>query len=255
MESRRSLELRMSYIKEQMKKLPHGSFGSVRGRATVKISYDPFDPSVTTYNYRRYYIDSPKGRFYSPLIKEYLRYAAELKRLEAEWNIIYKIPPRNISYPLKKRRHTIFDGDFFEKAESNMNSRRIENPIPYKGMTLRSKNELIGVQILEKFGLEYKVEPKVGDGFDQLYPDLIFNIPEQCRCAGIEIDGAIDKEQYAYKSRNRRIGYLNMDLMPGKDIIFLDIASPADFYAELFETMAKLAIEAGLDDICFPGDQ
>ena len=254
MESRRSHELRMSYIKEQMNRLPHGSFGSVHGRATVKVSYDPFDPSVTAYHYKRYFLDSPKGQFYRPLIKEYLRYEAELKRLEAEWNLIYKIPPRKISYPLKKRRQTIFDGDFFEKAESNMNGRKVENPVPYKGMRLRSKNEMIGVQIMEKFGLEYKVEPKVGNGFNELYPDILFNIPTQCRCAGIEIDGAIENEQYSYKSRNRRASYLRLGLMPGKDVIFLDIASPSDFYGELFETMVKLAIEAGLDDIIFPDD-
>ena len=255
MESRRSHELKMSYLREQINKLPHGSFCTVRSIPVVTINYDPHDPTVTSTNRRRYYLSSPQGEFYRPLIKEYLRLSYELKRLEAEWNIIYKIPPREISYPLKKRRHTIFDGDFFEKAESNMNSRLIENPVPYKGMKMRSKNEMIGVQILEKFGLEYKVEPKVGDGFDVLFPDIIFNIPEQCRCAGIEIDGAIDKERYSYKATNRRKGYLSMDLMPGKDVIFLDIASPNDVYGELFETMVKLAIEAGLDDIIFPGDQ
>ena len=255
MESRRQDELKMSYLREKISQLPHGKIYSVNGRLAVSIFYDPTDSAISTYNRKRYYLTSERGRFYKPLIDEYICLSDELKRLEKQWNFIYRIAPRRIQYPLNKRRYSMFDGDFFDRAVSNSNGRRAEHPIAYKGMILRSKNELIACQQVEKMGLEFKTEPMVGEGFDALYPDLIIRVPEQIKCIGLEIEGALDKERYSYKSRNRRKGYLDLGFQIGKDIVFLDIADPHQFYSELLDTQIRLAIEASLDDIIFPEDQ
>ena len=244
----------MSYLRERMSKLPHGSFGSVRGVPTVTLSYDPCNPQINSYNRKRYYLSSTMGRFYKPLIEEYISLKNELKELERVWNLIYKIPPRHVEYPLAKRRYSMFDGDFFDKAIPNSNGREVENPIEYKGMIVRSKNELLACEILEKKGYEIKVEPKVGDKYEELYPDILFGVREQCKCIGLEIEGALDRERYAYKSTNRRKGYLKLGFEIGKDIIFLDLADPYSFSAELLETKIRLAVEASLDDIIFPGE-
>lgn len=247
-------ELKISYLKDKISKLPHGSFVPIRGLLYVVVTYDPFEPAVNSKNRRRYRITSNKGRFYTPLIEEYIKLKKELNELEYRWNLIYRFPPRQIEYPLKKRKYSIFDGDFFDNAVSNSNGLPVEHPIEYKGMIFRSKNELLTCQLIESKGYKVKVEPLVGSSFDTLFPDIVFKVPEQYKCIGLEIDGALDREQYAYKSRNRRKGYLEKGFQIGKDIVFLDLADPHSFYPELFETQIRLAVEASLDDIVFPGE-
>ena len=118
---------------------------------------------------------------------------------------------------------------------------------------LRSKNEAIGYEILQEMGLKCKVEIAVGDDpFDTLYPDVSFVIPSQQRCVGIEINGALDKERYAARSKTRQHSYLSYGLKISKDILFIDIADSSQFYIDVFKTQVRTAILAGLDDIIFP---
>lgn len=243
----------ISFLRKRINELPHGYFGLVNELPVVYITHDPNDPSISVYNKKRYNINSYNGKAWSPQIAEYQRLQSKLQQLEKLWKHLYKFDSRQIEYPLIKRRTTILNEEFFRNSRENINPVKIENPIEYNGHYLRSKNELIGCQIIEKLGLEYKTEIAIGDDpFDMLYPDFTVNVPYQQRCIAIEINGALSNLKYAKKSINRQSTYIGNGLMIGKDVVFLDIADSSQFYAELFETLLKNAIIAGLDDIVFP---
>jgi len=249
----REHELLISYYKSRTDRLVQGRFGITRGHPVVYITRDPQIPGVDCYHSRRYRLSSARGQKYAALIMEYEKNKHILDELIAAWNSLYCISPREIEYPLTKRNKSIFTSEFFDRAEEMANPVCIEHPIEYKGHILRSKNELLGCQILEKLGYEYKVEIAVGnDPYNMLYPDLTFKVPEQERCIGVEFNGALDKMKSAEKYLSRQKNYIGYGLMISKDVIFVDMADPGSFYAELFETQIKLAVMAGLDDIVFP---
>lgn len=246
-------ELMISFLRKRISELPHGFFGQVNGMPFVYITYDPTDHSVSKSNKKRYGINTVNGKVWTPLIAEYQRLKSKLQQLESLWEYLYKFDPRQIDYPLIKRRTSILTEDYFRNAREYMNPVVMKNPIEYHGHYLRSKNEMLGCQIIEKFGLEYKIEIAIGnDPFNMLYPDFTVNVPYQQRCISIEINGALSSLKYANKSINRQSTYIENGLMLGKDVVFLDIADISQFYAELFETLLKNAILAGLDDIVFP---
>ncbi|SCW60710.1 hypothetical protein SAMN02910456_02141 [Ruminococcaceae bacterium YRB3002] len=252
----RQLELRMSFIRERLTKIPHGNLGTYRGRQVVSITYDPFDSTITYKNRKRYYVDSPQGKKYAPKIKEYIELSGELATLEEQWNLMYRMAPRSVPYPLTKTRVSLFDSRFYERAVPNSNDRPIKNPIKHKDMILRSKNELAGCLILDSKGIDYKVEVKVAadddDEYSALYPDILFHLPEQDKCVGIEIDGAIDREPYSNKTFWRRRNYIRHDLQVGKDIIFYELDNPYAFDDKHLEALIDSAITANLGDIVFP---
>lgn len=77
-------------------------------------------------------------------------------------------------------------------------------------------------------------------------------MPEQQRCIGVEINGALDKQKSAENYLARQKDYIGYGLMISKDVVFVDMAERNSFYAELFETQVRLTVLAGLDDIVFP---
>ena len=249
----REHELRLNYLRKRLAEIPHGSFGTARERACVYVDYDPADPSLDHSNKKKYYADSPQGKIWCPVIAEYLRLRREYDTLWESWNLMYRFEPRTISYPLVKRSCSPFTEACYHSAKEYSNPVIMQKPVEYKGRRLRSKNEMIGCRIIEKMGYEYKIEiPATNDPFNSLYPDITVLVPEQERCVGIEINGALDIPKYAGKSLSRQASYIGSGLMISKDIIFVDIADAGSFYADLFETQLRLAIYAGLDDIVWP---
>ena len=246
-------ELMISFLRKRLAEMPHGSFGTCRGQQVVYVTYDPMDPSVSWKDKKRFFVDSEQGKFWSALIADSILVEKQLRELIDLWHMLYRFESRQIDYPLIKRTTSLFTEEFFNSAAENANPTPIEHPIEYKGHILRSKNEMLGCEIIEKYGLSYKIEIAVGnDPFNMLYPDITVLIPYQQRCIGFEINGALSILKYANKSINRQGSYIEQGLMLSKDVVFVDIADRNDFYAELFETQLKTAILAGLDDIVFP---
>ncbi len=249
----RMYELQISYLTKRLAEIPHGSFGMRGGWMVVNVTYDPSDKNTDPYHKRTYRVDSDQGRRWSPLITEYINVSNKLKLLTEQWNSYFKNPPRLLDYPLQKKRKTFMTDEFYRNAKEYANPVTIEHPIEFNGRILRSKNEHMCCQVLDKLGLEYKIEIAVGDEYANiLYPDITFLVPSQQRCIGIEVNGALGEIKYAQKSMNRHKSYMGYGLKIGKDIIFVDISESTQFYADVFEDQVKTAILIGLDDIVFP---
>jgi len=112
----REIELLISYYSKRLEELPHGYFGVCNGYAVVYVTYDPANKSCSN-NVHRYRLDSPKGRFWAPLIREYEQRKKQLDDLIRQWEITFKFSPRQISFPLKRKRETMFTEEFFDNAK------------------------------------------------------------------------------------------------------------------------------------------
>ncbi|MBP5261690.1 MAG: hypothetical protein J6Z43_06155 [Clostridiales bacterium] len=248
--SQRHHELRIAYLADKLRKIPHGFFSCISGINVVIITYDPQDRSVSNTHRKRYRTTSKRGIIWSTTINDYIAVKSEYDLLIKDWFARYTTPPRQISYPLKKRRKDLISFDFFKNSLPNQNKKENKHPIEYKGQIFRSKNEIIGCQVLEKYGYEFKTEILITDGnWIELYPDLTFYVPELEKVFVKEIDGAIDQVVYNDHSTSRTGYYLKMGFTEGKDLITVRIGDPNNVDAEQIDNLIRAAIESSIDDI------
>lgn len=224
--------------------MPHGYFGTSGGKSVIYLVYDPSDPKVDSYHRRRIVVHSREGQIYKVVIEEYLRLKEELRQLERLWNERYKFPPKEVRYPLPEAPAPLITAKMFDLAVPNQNTYENEHPILYSGQKLRSKNELIGFQTLEKMGFEVKTEVRIRRGESTFFPDALFKVPEFDKGIGLEIDGAMDKDDYFGSAEERRKKYIRNGFREGIDVLFFRICGRHDFDLERFELQLDAVLES-----------
>jgi len=242
-----SHQLRLSYLKDQMNRLPHGYFGQYRGRKVVYVTYDPADRSVSVRNKRRYYTETQRGSLYSELVTEYLRLSNEYDMLMEEWKLLYNFDPKIVSFPLKRNKRPILTTEFFRSSGSDSNPLPVDDQIQKGKSRLRSKNELIAVQAIESLGYECKTEVELPDL--HLFPDVIFLVPEADKALGVELDGAMDDFKYYGKAKRRQGNYFAAGFEEFKDILFFRMSDPYSFDLNRFKRMVEIAVELNSEEL------
>lgn len=246
-------ELLISYYKDRWEKLPHGTFGAHRNKPVVYVTYDPDNPLISNRNKRILTITSNEGRMYYELIKEADHVRNVLNSLIADWKATYRINARQVTYPLKKRAYSPLTTKKYNESLTNANSFPMTNRIDYKGMQLRSKNELILCKTLDSFGYEYKVEIEIKiNGYLSLYPDVTFFIPEMDKPVAVELDGAVDNQDYYIKAEDRKRQYLLNGFTELRDIIFFRNINPYQFDNDQLEALIRGSLVANSNNIIFP---
>ena len=246
-------ELLISYYKDRYSRLPHGSFGTHNGRPVIYVTYDPSNPQITPKNKRCLSHNSKDGKLYFNLISESIQIKEKILELTDNWNINYKDNPRDIPFPLKRRAASPLTQDIYDNAVEFQNTYPFKRVIEYKGMRLRSKNELILCQTLDNMGYEYKVEIGLSGGrFSTLFPDATIIIKELQKPVSIELDGAADDEDYYMKAENRKHAYIKSGFIEQKDIIFFRLYDSYSFDHSRLEALITAAIYTNLSDIILP---
>ncbi|SCW55429.1 hypothetical protein SAMN02910456_01814 [Ruminococcaceae bacterium YRB3002] len=248
--SRRHLEFKIAYIRHQLSLIPHGFFKSIGCKDYVYLFFDPADTKVTRANKRRIALTSKRGKQLSEQVKKYVELKGQLDLLLKEWKTKYRDEPRDIQYPLRKKRRDRFDYAFFRDAIPNQETHKNLTPIDHNGHIFFSKNEVVGAQIVEKLEYEYKAGVRiVFDQFTEFCPDIIFYVPEIDKVILMEIDGAMDKVSYITKSYHNTAACVINELVEMKDFIVVRIGSKYEVSAVQIENMIHMAIEAAIDDI------
>ncbi len=247
--AKRHLELKIGYFRYRLKQVAHGYFSICRGHRCVYVTYDPNNSHVTRINRHRYYTSSPKGKEYTKQIEEYIMLKAKLEDCLKTWRATYICEPRDIKFPLRKIRPDPISLEFFENAMANENVHQ-KGKLTHNLQYFRSKNEIIGAQIMEALDYLYKTEVLIRfDQFSYVCPDLMFYVPEIEKVLILEIDGAIDSSAYNFKSFNNTTKMMMAGLVEGKDFIVVRIADSSQVDAELIKQMVLSAIEASINDI------
>ncbi|MBR6484127.1 MAG: hypothetical protein IKT14_03825, partial [Clostridiales bacterium] len=173
---------------------------------------------------------------------------SEYKKLLNEWELMYKAKPELISFPIKRNDPVLLSSGFFRSAAENRNEYPNEDPILYENKKLRSKNELIALQVLESMGYECKTEVMIW-GRRNFYPDVLFLAPEVDRAIGVELDGAMDRSDYRNKALKRQSEYIEAGFTEYKDILFYRMSDGSEFDVAGFRKMVEIAIELNAAEI------
>ena len=248
--SRRHHELKIAYLRHKLRSLPHGYFGTWKNRQVVYIYYEPGNEKVGHSSKRRFFISSKRGRESAEQIREYKELKSQLDVLLSEWKARYTEPPRQIDFPLRKRRRGYFTYDFFKNAVPDQNPRKKVHNVTDGKTQFRSKNELVAAMIMEKFGYETKTEVQIEfDEFTGFYADVLFYVPEIDKVILLEIDGALEKADYVSKSYHNTAACVINGLVEMKDFIVVRYGNGYDIDSRQIERMISAAIDASIDDL------
>ena len=185
----------------------------------------------------------------SEQVKEYAELKGQLDSLLKEWKTCYVGEPRQLSFPLSKRRTGPLDYEFYINAVPNqVDADQIASV--HKDNELVSKNESVAAVILDKLGYSYKCGVRLtlgGDG--RIKPDFIFYVPEIDKVIVIEIDGALDKGSYVTKSYHNTAYFVCNGMEEMKDFIVIRIGKGHEVNIDQIENLIYAAIDIAIDDI------
>lgn len=249
MDTRRHLELKISYYRHLLTQMPHGGFVSIGGKRTVQVFYIPGCPEVTRNHKKRFRVDTKVGTLWSDKILRYLEVKKKLDDLMKEWRMYYAGNPNADAYSASMNSEAKLSAGKWESLRSEQNNISRNSPMIYKGQHFRSKNEIIACQIIEEMGYQFKTEVEIRDvAMDRktgnmrevlLFPDVSFLVPEINKIVMLEIDGAMDNDDYRVKAEMRRKNYIESGFEEGRDVLFYRISSgggiDADTLREIIE--------------------
>ena len=163
--------------------------------------------------------------------------------LMAQWKSMFVDEPVIIPFPLNNEESLIITPSAFYAASPNQNPKENKTPITYKGQILRSKNELLAVQEIERMGFEWKTEIMLFINGQTLYPDVTFFVPYINKVIALETDGMMGDESYEYKSHRRRNKYFKAGFNEFDDVIFFRITNYYEFDASKFRKLIEISCE------------
>ena len=249
MNEKKVLELRISYLRYKISKLPRGWLGTYKNIPVVVLSFIPDNPAIKGRNQKRYRLSSKNGIYYKEKLHERAIAETKLQELMTEWRMSYIGEPETIEFPLKRNRFCGILTKQFMEANPNQNSYENKNPQFYKGQTFRSKNELLSIQTIESMGFMWKTEIKIQVGKFVFYPDVVFYVDYIDKPIALELDGMMDKDDYYEHAEDRRAKYIKAGMVENKDVIFFRLNNEYDFNVEDLRTLILAAIERNVADI------
>ena len=89
------------------------------------------------------------------------------------------------------------------------------------GELFRSKAEMQISELLIQMQIPYRYEKRLNMGNEHKYPDFTLKKPGSGKFVYIEYFGMIDKEEYQYRMFRTINWYLDHQLIPGREVLFL----------------------------------
>ena len=248
--------VKIRYREQLLRKMVHGRFGIHQGRRCVFISYIPADDKPGSRVKKRYYLDSSKGKEFTPKIKKYLSIKSEYDRLLDSWNSTYAFEPPVVRFPITNTydpHH--MDNRFFADAVDCSNNMPNDNPVYSGDDVLKSKNEQFGKGFFKKLGIPYKYEVALDvanpDGY---VPDFLLSFYEIDRCVYAEICGMNDKSDYAATTSRKINFYAKNRYRPGREIVYVFMYDKYNFDEEYFAAQVLSAFDTLIPDSAIEWD-
>ena len=97
------------------------------------------------------------------------------------------------------------NNEYYNAREGKLGKYTPDNPTVSEHGDLKSKNELIGLDLLKEMGIPFKYETKIylREIDETINPDCLISFYEIDRCAYLEILGMNDKLEYFVKTANK----------------------------------------------------
>ena len=243
--------VKLEYRRLMLENMPHGHFALKKGVMNVIITYDPDHPKYNTRYPRTLYVSSKLGRKYSEIINEYLRIKAEYNSLLNSWKSLYNVAPPRVNFPIKQfyDPHGM-NNDFFNKQKPCCGKYIPDKPTHSEHGDLKSKNELIGADLLKLIGVPFKYETEayLNSSEEIIEPDYLINFYEIDRCAYLEILGMNDKVVYSVRTASKINGFSKSEYRPGKEVIYVLLYDKANFDRDYFVSQVLSAFNDMIPD-------
>lgn len=243
--------VKLEYRRQALEKMPHGYFCDWRGKKSIFITYDPEMPKAKLRRARRLSLSSKLGKLYSGKINDYLRLKSEYDSLLTSWKAMYSFAPPRVKFPIKQFAdpHRM-NNAFFNNAVDRQGSYVPKNPTVSEHGDLKSKNELIGADLLKLMDIPFKYETEVELPAieETINPDYLVNFYEIDRCAYLEILGMNDKADYTVRTATKITGFSKELYRPGKEIIYVHVYDKNNFDRDYFVSQVLSAFNDMIPD-------
>lgn len=231
------LAVKLEYRRLKMEKMTRGYYKTIKGIRNVVITFDPDNPKYNNQHPRTLYVSGKLGMIYSRKINEYLSYKSEYDSLLSDWNSKYRFAPPRIRFPLVQFSdpHQM-NNEYFKNQTERRGNYVSDSPIVSRHGDLKSKNELLGMDLLEQLGIPFKYETNIflKEIDETINPDCLINFYEIDRCAYLEILGMNDKIEYFYKTSKKIYGFSKAKYRPGREVIYIFLYDKHNFDEEYF---------------------
>lgn len=243
--------VKLEYRRLKLANMPHGSFKERRGKNIVVITFDPDDPKATPRCPRRLTISTKRGKEYAEKINNYLELKQEYDSLLTSWYSMYSFAPPRVKFPIRQFSdpHRM-NNEFFERAADRLGAYKPENPTVSDHGELKSKNELMGADLLKMMDIPFKYETEVYlPAVDEtINPDYLVNFYEIDRCAYLEILGMNDKVDYSLRTATKVTGFSKELYRPGREVIYVHVYDRNNFDRDYFVSQVLSAFNDMIPD-------
>ena len=243
--------VKLEYRRLKLEEIPHGYFCNRCGKESVVITYDPDRPEISPKRDRKLVVTSKRGKIYSEKINEYLHLKAEYDALLTSWKAMYSFAPPRVKFPIRQFSdpHRM-NNEFFERAADRLGAYKPENPTVSDHGELKSKNELMGADLLDLMDIPFKYETAVALPAinETINPDYLVNFYEIDRCAYLEILGMNDKVDYSLRTATKVTGFSKELYRPGREVIYVHVYDKNNFDRDYFVSQVLSAFNDMIPD-------
>ncbi len=243
--------VKLEYRRQKLEQMPHGHFNVRKGKANVVVTYDPDNPKLTPKKPRTLYVTSKLGKIYSEKINEYLNLKAEYDALLNDWNSRYRLAPPRIVFPIKQYADPHFmNNDYYNRQPERCGKYIPDNPTVSEHGDLKSKNELMGADLLKEMGIPFKYETEVffTETEETVNPDYLVNFIEIDRCSYLEILGMNDKPDYSARTASKIFVFSKEKYRPGREVIYVLLYDKSNFDKDYFVSQVLAAFNDMIPD-------
>ena len=250
--------VKLEYRRLKLEKMVQGFFRESRGAKCVYITKDDTIPNISPRHPRIVRTSSKLGRFYSEQINEYLRIKHEYDDLLYRWYKRYSFAPPKVNFPIVQYSDPhLMNNAYFNNQADKQGKYKSDNPTVSEYGDLKSKNELMGADLLKEMDIPFKYETEIylREINDTINPDCLVNFYEIDRCAYLEILGMNDKIEYFYRSASKIYGFSREMYRPGREVIYVFLYDKANFDKEYFVSQVLSAFNDMIPDSALEGFQ
>lgn len=243
--------VKLEYRRLKLENMVHGYFKERNGKSYIIVNHDPNAPKINCRHQRRIRVTTKRGQELADKINEYQKLHAEYISLLNDWKRRYSFAPPKVNFPIIQYSDPhCMNNDYFNKQVERLGKYKAENPTVSEHGELKSKNELMGADLLKDMGMPFKYETELylREIDETINPDYLVNFYEIDRCAYLEILGMTDKIDYFYRSANKIYGFSKEMFRPGREVIYVFVYDKANFDKDYFVSQVLTAFNDMIPD-------
>jgi len=229
--------VKLEYRRLMLEKMPHGYFKTIKDKQYIFITKDPSMPYANSRHPRRISVTSKLGKQLTETINRFQAIKSEYDTLLNDWYSRYGVAPPRVNFPIIQYSDPhCMNNEYFNKQADKLGNYKTDNPTVSEFGELKSKNELMGADLLKDLGMPFKYETRLSfvETGEIINPDCLVNFYEIDRCAYLEILGMNDKFDYFVRTTRKIYDYSRDKYRPGREVIYVFLYDKSNFDKDYF---------------------